>query len=72
MQVDGVSYVTLVRQQGIGRGLMRVVGQWAMDQAITTIELHVYTFNRSAVYLYEELGYVAFSQRMTKYLSHER
>lgn len=42
---------------GIGRGLIQHVRDWAVDQGAEDIRLAVWTFNEQAIRLYAELGF---------------
>ena len=42
---------------GIGRGLIQHVRDWAVDQGAGDIRLAVWTFNEHAIRLYAELGF---------------
>lgn len=54
------------RRKGVGRALMAAAEEWAQANGAFYVELNVWTFNRGAINLYEELGYGVISQRMRK------
>jgi len=54
------------QNHGIGRILMDKMQEWATAKGATSIELHVYEFNETAVSFYERLGYQTFSRKMSK------
>jgi diamine N-acetyltransferase len=56
------------RRQGIGSALMIQAENWAKTQGVGEMELNVYAFNRSAVELYEKMGYQIVLHRMGKKL----
>ncbi|MGM0443798.1 MAG: N-acetyltransferase family protein [Fibrobacterota bacterium] len=63
-QLDHCAFVTLsvlkeYRRQGIGRALMEEVISWARQEQLHRIELSVITDNRSAVRVYERVGFQA-------------
>ena len=45
------------RGKGVGRQLMAHAESWAVGQGAVDVRLNVWAFNRSALALYEELGY---------------
>jgi RimJ/RimL family protein N-acetyltransferase len=45
------------RRQGIGRALLERAVEWARDQGIEKLELHVFPYNEPAIRLYEEFGF---------------
>jgi RimJ/RimL family protein N-acetyltransferase len=45
------------RRRGIGRALMAAAEEWALENGITKIELHVFPHNEAAIALYQSLSY---------------
>jgi RimJ/RimL family protein N-acetyltransferase len=45
------------RRQGIGRALLERAVEWARDQGIEKLELHVFPYNEPAIRLYEQFGF---------------
>ncbi len=56
------------RRQGIGRGLMQHVEAWAKSQGYHQIGLQVFTTDRPAIALYQQLGYQSRSISMMREL----
>jgi RimJ/RimL family protein N-acetyltransferase len=56
------------RRQGIGRGLMEAAAQWARENRVTKLELHVFPWNEPAIALYESLGYEREGYRKNHYV----
>ena len=56
------------RRQGIGRALMVAAAQWATENGVTKLELHVFPWNQPAIALYESLGYQREGYRKNHYL----
>ena len=44
------------RRRGIASALMKAVDDWAREKEAQRIELHVWDFNRDALFLYQKLG----------------
>jgi len=63
--VDGIVVKSGYQNLGIGRILMDKMQEWAIAKGATSIELHVYEFNKTAISFYEGLGYQAFSRKMS-------
>lgn len=57
------------RGEGIGRTLMTLAEQWALEKGAVDMRLTVWAFNDSAQRLYEELGYEVRSVSMGKALA---
>lgn len=57
------------RSRGIGRALLQRAHAWAAERGASEVELSVFAFNVGAIALYERLGYVVTSQRMTRPLA---
>lgn len=68
-RVGSVCVAANLRGQGIGRILMTHAEQWAFARGATDMRLNVWTFNRSAMDFYAELGYVVRSQLLGKPLA---
>lgn len=62
--IDGLGVSPKVRNRGVGTRLLNQVHQWAANQSITEIEIHVYEFNTQAIHLYETMGYLTQSRKM--------
>jgi GNAT superfamily N-acetyltransferase len=56
------------RRQGIGRALMEYIHAWAKDRGYTQIGLQVFTTDRPALDLYQQLGYQSRSISMMREL----
>lgn len=54
------------RNQGYGKKAMQLLENDAKEKGINKITLHVFGHNKTAITLYEKLGYVAFSMHMGK------
>jgi ribosomal protein S18 acetylase RimI-like enzyme len=57
------------QNHGTGRILMDKMQEWAIAKGATSLELHVYEFNETAISFYERLGYRTFSRKMSKELN---
>ena len=66
--VDSIAVKSGFQNRGIGQELMRVVDEWAVAKGVTSIELNVYEFNKTAIAFYQRLGYETLSRRMNKIL----
>ena len=64
--VNSVCVARSARGGGVGRALMACAEAWAREQGAVDLRLSVFEFNRRAMRLYEELGYVARSIAMGK------
>src|SRR5688572_24686090 len=64
--VDSIVVKSGFQNHGIGKILMDKMQEWAIAKGATSIELHVYEFNETAISFYERLGYQTFSRRMSK------
>ncbi len=60
------------RRSGVGRVLVEIAHQWALDKEITQVELNVWEFNKGAIAFYEQLGYTTASRKMWKSLKASR
>jgi ribosomal protein S18 acetylase RimI-like enzyme len=56
-RIGSVGVIEELRGLGAGRALMRLAESWAYEQGAADMRLAVWTFNESAIRLYEELGY---------------
>lgn len=56
-RVGSICVVDGHRKKGIGRALMALAEQWAVDRCAQDLRLHVWDFNDQAMALYAELGY---------------
>ena len=45
------------RRQGIGRSLLEQAVEWARENEIEKLELHVFPHNQPAIKLYEQFGF---------------
>jgi putative acetyltransferase len=55
------------RRQGIGRALMQRAVDWARENAVAKLELHVFPDNGPAIALYESFGFVREGYRHNHY-----
>lgn len=46
------------RRRGIGRALLRAAVDWASENGVRKLELHVFPHNQAALRLYESFGFV--------------
>lgn len=53
-----------VRRQGIGRALVQDISAWLKEQGVGTVQLQVYSENRTAVDFWRSLGFANFYERM--------
>jgi diamine N-acetyltransferase len=70
--VEGLVVKSGFQNHGIGRILMDKMQEWAIAKGATSIELHVYEFNETAISFYERLGYQTFSRKMSKELKKDK
>jgi len=56
-RVGSICVAESARGRGIGRELMKRAEQWAAANGAVDVRLNVWAFNKSALRLYEELGY---------------
>ena len=66
VMVDSIGVRSAFQNRGIGRKLMEKMEAWANAKGVTSIELNVYDFNKTAISFYESLGYHVFSRKMRK------
>ena len=66
--VDTIAVKEGYRRQGIGRGLMLALEEWAKEQEAQEIRFTVWQFNNGARIFYEELGYGERSVTMARIL----
>jgi RimJ/RimL family protein N-acetyltransferase len=55
------------RRQGIGRALLAAAVDWARENDVRKLELHVFPYNEAAIALYEGFGFVAEGYRKKHY-----
>ena len=55
------------RRQGVGRALLRAAVDWARQQDVQKLELHVFPHNEAAIALYEQFGFVREGYRRRHY-----
>ena len=55
------------RRLGIGRALLERTVQWARENGVTKLELHVFPDNEPAIALYESFGFVREGYRRSHY-----
>ena len=56
------------RRRGVGRALMDAAAEWAQENGVSKLELHVFPWNEAAIALYERLGYVREGYRKDHYV----
>jgi L-phenylalanine/L-methionine N-acetyltransferase len=59
------------RRQGIGRALLAAAVDWARENGVRKLELHVFPYNEAAIALYEGFGFVQEGYRKEHYLQGE-
>ncbi len=70
--VDCIVVQSGFQNHGTGRILMDKMQEWAIAEGATSVELHVYEFNKAAISFYERLGYQTFSRKMSKELQKDK
>jgi RimJ/RimL family protein N-acetyltransferase len=55
------------RRRGVGRALLRAAVEWAREQGIRKLELHVFPHNQAAIALYEQFGFAREGYRKQHY-----
>jgi RimJ/RimL family protein N-acetyltransferase len=55
------------RRLGIGRALLERTVEWARENGVTKLELHVFPYNEPAIALYEDFGFVREGYRRRHY-----
>ena len=45
------------RRRGVGRELLEQAVEWAREQGVRKLELHVFPYNEAAIALYEQFGF---------------
>jgi RimJ/RimL family protein N-acetyltransferase len=55
------------RRQGVGRALLGAAVEWAREQGVRKLELHVFPYNTAAIRLYEQFGFVREGYRKQHY-----
>jgi ribosomal protein S18 acetylase RimI-like enzyme len=68
-QIESVVVTAAARRLGIARALLERAHRWAGEKDLDHVELNVYEFNRSAIALYERLGYTTFTRGMWRALN---
>lgn len=68
VMVDNLIVKESFRHSGTGRALMERVHHWAGEKGLSTVELNVWEFNKSAIEFYNRLGYKTISRMMGKQL----
>lgn len=56
------------RGKGYGRGLLEAGERWCVEHDVTTLKLHVFGFNTTAIKLYETSGFEITNLHMAKRL----
>jgi RimJ/RimL family protein N-acetyltransferase len=56
------------RRRGVGRALLSAAVEWAREQAVQKLELHVFPWNEGAIALYESYGFRREGYRSRHYL----
>jgi len=64
--VDTLVVRPAFQRMGAGRELMNRAEEWATSQGVGEVELNVYEFNQGAQALYNHLGYITYSRKMSK------
>ncbi|MFJ2365807.1 GNAT family N-acetyltransferase [Pseudomonas sp. NPDC087697] len=67
-RVGSVCVDEAFRGRGVGRKLMEMAQDWAIEQGASDLRLTVWAFNKPALRLYEELGYEVRAFEMGKRL----
>jgi ribosomal protein S18 acetylase RimI-like enzyme len=62
--IDNIAVASSYRRMGIGEALLVHLHQWAREQGVDQVELHVWEFNQTALAFYENMGYQTASRRM--------
>jgi ribosomal protein S18 acetylase RimI-like enzyme len=55
------------RRQGVGRALLSAAVDWARNNGVRKIELHVFPWNEPAIHLYERFGFEREGYRKAHY-----
>jgi RimJ/RimL family protein N-acetyltransferase len=55
------------RRRGVGRALLCAAVEWAREQDVRKLELHVFPHNEAAIALYEQFGFVREGYRKGHY-----
>jgi RimJ/RimL family protein N-acetyltransferase len=55
------------RRQGIGRALLAAAADWARENDVRKLELHVFPYNQAAIALYQRFGFVQEGYRKQHY-----
>lgn len=67
-RLDDIYVLPGYRRRGVGRALFLAVEQWAGEQGALRLDLHVFSFNKSALALYEAMGMAPREQILEKFL----
>jgi RimJ/RimL family protein N-acetyltransferase len=60
------------RRQGIGRALLEAAVEWARENGVRKLELHVFIYNEAAINLYESFGFEREGLRKQHYLQNDK
>ncbi|MFY9581114.1 MAG: GNAT family protein [Gaiellaceae bacterium] len=63
----GLMVVQSHRRQGIGRSLLAAAADWARENDVRKLELHVFPYNQAAIALYQRFGFVQEGYRKQHY-----
>ncbi|TMK33052.1 MAG: GNAT family N-acetyltransferase [Actinobacteria bacterium] len=55
------------RRRGIGRALLAAAADWARENDVRKLELHVFPYNQAAIALYQRFGFVQEGYRKQHY-----
>jgi RimJ/RimL family protein N-acetyltransferase len=63
----GLMVAATHRRRGIGTALLQAAVDWARDADVRKLELHVFPYNKGAIALYEQFGFVQEGYRRAHY-----
>ena len=63
----GLTVAAPYRRRGVGTALLAGADDWAREQGVGKLELHVFPHNEAAIGLYEKAGYVREGYRVSHY-----
>ncbi len=66
--VESIGVLAEQRRSGVASDLIRIAETWAASRDAEAVELNVYEFNRGAMALFYQLGYMTTSRQMSKRL----